>query len=78
MLRDGQVAGEDEGAWQCSSGGMQGSSDDAPVLMEESFTIHLGTQMKQMHNLRLVAADAVQLCAYDYSAHNGLVLLCVQ
>lgn len=31
---------------------------------EESFTIHLGAQMKQMHNLRLLSADALQLCKY--------------
>lgn len=38
----------------------------APVL-QESFTITLGAQMKQMHNLRLVAADALDLCRYPES-----------
>lgn len=32
---------------------------------EESFTIHLGAQMKQMHNLRLLSADVLQLCKYQ-------------
>ena len=32
---------------------------------QESFTITLGAQMKQMHNLRLVAADALDLTRYD-------------
>ena len=32
---------------------------------QESFTITLGAQMKQMHNLRLVAADALNLTRYD-------------
>ena len=32
---------------------------------QESFTITLGAQMKQMYNLRLVAADALDLCVYD-------------
>ena len=34
-------------------------------LLQESFTITLGAQMKQMHNLRLVAANPIQLCRYD-------------
>lgn len=33
--------------------------------LQESFTITLGAQMKQMHNLRLVAANPIQLCRYD-------------
>ncbi|XP_064111894.1 protein C12orf4 homolog [Macrobrachium nipponense] len=37
-------------------------------ILEESFTIHLGAQMKQMHNLRLLSADALQLC--KYSSHE--------
>ncbi|XP_045599259.1 FERRY endosomal RAB5 effector complex subunit 3 [Procambarus clarkii] len=32
---------------------------------EESFTIHLGAQMKQMHNLRLLSAHVLQLCKYQ-------------
>ena len=43
----------------------------APVL-QESFTITLGAQMKQMHNLRLVAADALDLCRYPTSAEDAL------
>ncbi|MCL4118735.1 UNVERIFIED_CONTAM: hypothetical protein GTU68_027377 [Idotea baltica] len=39
-------------------------SVDEPIK-EESFTIHLGTQMKQMHNLRLLAADVLQLLRYQ-------------
>lgn len=30
--------------------------------LEESFTIHLGAQLKQMHNLRLLSADVLDLC----------------
>ena len=41
------------------SGGAVNSS------LQESFTITLGAQMKQMHNLRLVAANPIQLCRYD-------------
>jgi len=33
--------------------------------LQESFTITLGAQLKQMHNLRLVAANPIQLCRYD-------------
>jgi len=35
------------------------------LYLKESFTITLGAQMKQMHNLRLVAASALDLCKYD-------------
>nr|CAD7446414.1 unnamed protein product [Timema bartmani]CAD7458723.1 unnamed protein product [Timema tahoe] len=30
--------------------------------LEESFTIHLGSQMKQMHNIRILSADVLDLC----------------
>ncbi|XP_066591959.1 FERRY endosomal RAB5 effector complex subunit 3 [Prorops nasuta] len=32
-----------------------------PVL-EESFTIHLGSQMKQMHNIRILTGDVLDFC----------------
>lgn len=31
--------------------------------MEESFTIHLGSQLKHMHNIRILAADINDLCS---------------
>src|SRR5688572_18173662 len=31
---------------------------------EESFTIHLGTQLKQMYNIRLMACNVIDLCTY--------------
>ncbi|KAI4502370.1 hypothetical protein M0802_002282 [Mischocyttarus mexicanus] len=34
---------------------------DCPVL-EESFTIHLGSQMKQMHNIRILTGDVLDFC----------------
>lgn len=30
--------------------------------MEESFTIHLGSQLKHMHNIRILSADVTNLC----------------
>ena len=36
----------------------------SPPALEESFTIHLGTQLKQMYNLRLIAADVLQPFSY--------------
>ncbi|KAK3922873.1 Protein C12orf4-like protein [Frankliniella fusca] len=39
--------------------------------MEESFTIHLGSQMKQMHNIRIMSADVLHLCKTHLSA-NGV------
>lgn len=31
--------------------------------MEESFTIHLGSQLKHMHNIRILSADVADLCS---------------
>lgn len=31
--------------------------------MEESFTIHLGSQLKHMHNIRILSADVTDLCS---------------
>ena len=46
------------------------SEDHQDVTLEESFTIHLGAQMKQMHNLRLLSADPLKLCRYQ-GIHAG-------
>jgi len=40
------------------------SSQTEVSALQESFTITLGAQMKQMHNLRLVAANILDLCKY--------------
>ncbi|XP_050681832.1 protein C12orf4 homolog [Leptidea sinapis] len=37
----------------------------APPRLEESFTIHLGSQLKQTHNIRLLAADILDLCSVN-------------
>ncbi|VEN38795.1 unnamed protein product, partial [Callosobruchus maculatus] len=37
---------------------------NVPVL-EESFTIHLGSQLKQMHNIRILSANVMDLCAVE-------------
>ncbi|EFA10962.1 Uncharacterized protein C12orf4 homolog-like Protein [Tribolium castaneum] len=39
-------------------------SIDTPIL-EESFTIHLGSQLKQMHNIRILSANVMELCAVE-------------
>ena len=65
--------------------------DQSVFRLEESFTIQLGAQMKQSHNLRLICADSLDLCRQPpsrnipqqlqmamslYSSNqNGLVLL---
>ncbi|XP_037084669.1 protein C12orf4-like [Pollicipes pollicipes] len=41
-----------------------------PPALEESFTIHLGTQLKQMYNLRLLAADVLQPFSYRGSSNE--------
>ncbi|XP_046826127.1 protein C12orf4 [Vespa crabro] len=32
------------------------------TVLEESFTIHLGSQMKQMHNIRILTGDVLDFC----------------
>ncbi|XP_022915140.1 ferry endosomal RAB5 effector complex subunit 3 [Onthophagus taurus] len=34
-------------------------------ILEESFTIHLGSQLKQMHNIRILRANVMSLCDVD-------------
>ena len=41
-------------------------------LLQESFTITLGAQMKQMHNLRLVAAEPADTCAFKWEEESFL------
>ncbi|KAF2350877.1 Protein of unknown function DUF2362 [Trinorchestia longiramus] len=64
VVRDGQVAGAALGNDEDEERGC-GGDGEPPAPLQESFTIHLGTQMKQMHNLRLIAGDPVQLCDYS-------------
>nr|XP_023013811.1 protein C12orf4 homolog [Leptinotarsa decemlineata] len=37
---------------------------ETPIL-EESFTIHLGSQLKQMHNIRILSASVMNLCSIE-------------
>ncbi|XP_054712421.1 protein C12orf4 homolog [Uloborus diversus] len=45
-----------------------------PQRMEESFTIHLGSQLKLMHNLRLLSADVLDLCRHKLNKVSGIVV----
>lgn len=47
---------------------------DTPVL-EESFTIHLGSQLKQMHNIRILSANVMDLCAVYNSGEMYVIFL---
>jgi hypothetical protein len=38
--------------------------------MEESFTIHLGSQLKHMHNIRIMSAKIAELCSPLYSDNS--------
>ncbi|XP_077995814.1 ferry endosomal RAB5 effector complex subunit 3-like [Glandiceps talaboti] len=60
-------------------------SDAAPVQrleedqsqqsrLEESFTIHLGAQMKTMHNLRLMCVDVLDLCRHKTHKVGSTIL----
>ncbi|XP_065722837.2 FERRY endosomal RAB5 effector complex subunit 3 [Drosophila suzukii] len=42
--------------------------------MEESFTIHLGSQLKHMHNIRILSANVTELCSplHAEESLNGL------
>ncbi|XP_059165368.1 protein C12orf4 homolog [Physella acuta] len=42
--------------------------------LEESFTIHLGAQMKTTHNLRLLCTDVLDLCRHKPHTVGGLVI----
>lgn len=41
------------------------SNDVSQPILEESFTIHLGSQLKQMHNIRILSANVMDLCAVN-------------
>ncbi|MCJ8734426.1 hypothetical protein PDJAM_G00235390 [Pangasius djambal] len=43
--------------------------------LEESFTIHLGAQLKTMHNLRLVRANVLDFCKHRRHGSGGSVKL---
>ncbi|XP_034032909.1 protein C12orf4 homolog [Thalassophryne amazonica] len=47
--------------------------EEQPQL-EESFTIHLGAQLKTMHNLRLVRADILDFCKHRRHGSGGVKL----
>ncbi|XP_074791794.1 ferry endosomal RAB5 effector complex subunit 3 isoform X2 [Natator depressus] len=42
--------------------------------LEESFTIHLGAQLKTMHNLRLLRADILDFCKHKRNHRSGVKL----
>ncbi|XP_041694114.1 protein C12orf4 homolog isoform X2 [Coregonus clupeaformis] len=42
--------------------------------LEESFTIHLGAQLKTMHNLRLLRADVLDFCKHRRHGSRGTKL----
>ncbi|KAK1169199.1 hypothetical protein AOXY_G10157 [Acipenser oxyrinchus oxyrinchus] len=44
------------------------------IQLEESFTIHLGAQLKTMHNLRLLRADVLDFCKHKRNHRSGVKL----
>ncbi|KAJ1165218.1 hypothetical protein NDU88_005646 [Pleurodeles waltl] len=44
------------------------------LQLEESFTIHLGAQLKTMHNLRLLRADMLDFCKHKRNHRSGVKL----
>merc|ERR1719452_408943 len=53
------------GAFPRSDSSFSMSSQPEVTSLQESFTITLGAQMKQMHNLRVSAAKILDLCKYS-------------
>lgn len=53
---------------------MSSHIEDQSPRLEESFTIHLGSQMKQMHNVRLLAADVLTDFCQVKLQRDGFVL----
>lgn len=51
--------------------------EEQPQL-EESFTIHLGAQLKTMHNLRLIRTDVLDLCKHRRHGSSGAKLMRLQ
>lgn len=52
----------------------EGERSEATITMEESFTIHLGAQMKTTHNLRLLCTDVLDLCRHKTHTVGGMVI----
>lgn len=46
---------------------------EKPFQMEESFTIFLGSQLKSMHNIRILAHDIADLCSPQVNENNELM-----
>jgi hypothetical protein len=59
LLTTASAPGSGSGA---SSGG--GSNSQLDIRREESFTVHLGAQLKTTHNLRLVSTDILNFCRH--------------
>ena len=66
-------SGDEDSVSQLSSnmGSQNGSSG---ILMEESFTINLGAQLKTMHNVRLVVTDMLGFCHYFDERYCAVVM----
>jgi Uncharacterised conserved protein (DUF2362) len=47
---------------------------DKPFSLEESFTIYLGSQLKSMHNIRILAADINDLCSPLVNENHELMI----
>merc|ERR1719233_2676592 len=54
-----------QGLFPRSESSFSMSSQPEVATLQESFTITLGAQMKQMHNLRVSAANVLDLCRYS-------------
>lgn len=48
---------------------------EKPFQREESFTIYLGSQLKSMHNIRILAADISDFCSPSVDDKNDLMMI---
>ena len=58
------TGGNEDTISQISSPNISSLNGSSGILMEESFTINLGAQLKTMHNVRLVVTDMLGFCHY--------------
>jgi len=61
--RDSEFAASPHGSSPAAGSSANG---DSAVLMEESFKVNLGAQLKTMHNIRLLVSDILNFCRFAH------------
>ncbi|XP_046861020.1 protein C12orf4 homolog [Xenia sp. Carnegie-2017] len=77
LVKSSSTGFESGGPFESSPSTLSLLPDDATEngpRLEESFTIHLGAQMKSTHNLRLMCCDLLDLCRYKPAKPGSSIL----